>query len=99
MWREPLGVALHSSDRRHERTILDDPLDAQGGTSCRNCSWTSSPHWMATFVPELSDGSGKRKPSRDAVRMDWPSQGDPGQGDSTIPPRYSPFWVRRNVRD
>src|SRR6266536_680353 len=72
MRREPLGCALTRQTDGVNPTILDDPLDAQGGTSCRNCSWTSSPHWTATFVPELSDGSVKRKPSRDAVRMDWP---------------------------
>src|SRR5438552_17522626 len=48
MWREPLGCALTRQTDGVNPTILDDPLDAQGGTSCRNCSWTSSPHWTAT---------------------------------------------------
>src|SRR5213595_219714 len=47
MRREPLGRALTRQTDGVNPTILDDPLDAQGGTSCRNCSWTSSPHWMA----------------------------------------------------
>jgi len=40
MWREPLGRALTRQPDGVNPTILDDPLDAQGGTSCRNCSWT-----------------------------------------------------------
>src|SRR6058998_2791931 len=48
MWREPLGRALTRQTDGVNTTILDDSLDAQGGTSCRNCSWTSSPHWTVT---------------------------------------------------
>src|SRR5438128_8793064 len=99
MWREPLGRALTRQTDGVNPTILDDPLDAQGGTSCRNCSWTSSPHWTATFVPELSDGSGKRKPSR--ARCAWTGHRRESLDKETRRslPADSPFWVRRNVRD
>src|SRR2546421_9049835 len=64
MWREPLGRALTRQTDGVNPTILDDPLDAQGGTSCRNCSWTSSPRWTATGPRRAGpDGGDSKDPS------------------------------------
>src|SRR6266542_3380799 len=60
----PLGRALTRQPDGVNPTILDDPLDAQGGTSCRNCSWTSSPRWTATGPRRAGpDGGDSKDPS------------------------------------
>src|SRR6184192_1691891 len=71
MWREPLGRALTRQPDGVNPTILDDPLDAQGGTSCRNCSWTSSPHWTATGPRRAGPDGGD---SKDPRPPRWPAR-------------------------